>query len=239
MGSCCSTEEDKHDIKIQQSDPTKVKQGKASPKGNAVTKTSQQHLSAETSGESGNILDSVNETVANIYREKGAYEIESITTDSLESRAVTVLENGARYEGQWHPISGERTGKGVQVWADGSMYEGLWENSKANGNGRLIHADGDVYEGEWQDDKAHGKGVYIHTDGARYDGEWKEDRQDGFGVETWPDGAKYEGNYIDGKKDGEGKFFWADGSNYEGQFSDNNIHGTGVYPMGRWKEIRR
>ena len=42
-----------------------------------------------------------------------------------------------------------RDGRGIQIWLDGSRYEGYWKNNKANGHGRLIHADGDVYEGEW------------------------------------------------------------------------------------------
>ena len=37
-----------------------------------------------------------------------------------------------------------RDGRGVQIWLDGSRYEGYWKNNKANGRGRLIHADGDV-----------------------------------------------------------------------------------------------
>ena len=47
-----------------------------------------------------------------------------------------------------------REGRGIQIWLDGSRYEGYWKNNKANGKGRLIHADGDVYEGDWKDDKA-------------------------------------------------------------------------------------
>lgn len=64
--------------------------------------------------------------------------------------------------------SNTRQGKGIQVWPDGSMYEGWWKDNKANGKGRLIHADGDIYDGYWQDDKAHGEGTYSHLDGARY-----------------------------------------------------------------------
>ena len=48
----------------------------------------------------------------------------------------------------------------MQIWPDGSIYEGYWKNSKTTGNGRLIHADGDVYDGQWKDDKAHGFGIY-------------------------------------------------------------------------------
>jgi hypothetical protein len=79
---------------------------------------------------------------------------------------MMLLENGAKYEGEWDISNDMRDGKGLQIWADGSLYEGYWKADKANGRGRLIHADGDVYEGEWKDDKAHGKGRYYHTDGA-------------------------------------------------------------------------
>ena len=138
------------------------------------------------------------------------------------------LDTGAVYTGEWNSL-GERHGRGVQIWSDGSRYEGYWENDKANGRGRLIHADGDVYEGEWMDDKAHGLGEYTHTDGATYKGYWTDDKQHGHGIEHWPDGAKYEGEYKSGKKQGFGVFVWADGSQFKGEFLDNNISGNGTY----------
>ena len=118
---------------------------------------------------------------------------------SQNSNKLGLLDTGAQYEGEYVKNTDIREGKGKQIWADGSVYEGFWTNSKANGRGRLIHADGDIYEGEWKDDKADGFGVYRHLDGARYEGYWHDDRQHGKGVETWPDGAKYEGEYNMGK----------------------------------------
>lgn len=144
-----------------------------------------------------------------------------------ETRDSVTLENGARYQGEWHLDTNVRQGKGVQVWPDGSMYEGYWADNKANGKGRLIHADGDVYDGNWKDDKAHGFGTYSHLDGAKYRGMWKEDKQHGNGLETWPDGASYNGNYVEGRKHGHGCFTWADKSTYTGDFVDNNIEGYG------------
>jgi hypothetical protein len=70
------------------------------------------------------------------------------------------MENGARYKGQWNKTTNQREGRGVQIWPDGSIYEGHWALDKANGRGRLIHADGDVYEGGWNEDKAEGYGIY-------------------------------------------------------------------------------
>ena len=89
-----------------------------------------------------------------------------------ENRDTFVLENGAKYTGEWNVATGERDGKGMQIWIDGSRYEGYWKHDKANGRGRLIHADGDVYEGNWVSDKAEGFGIYTHMDGARYEGNW-------------------------------------------------------------------
>jgi hypothetical protein len=94
-------------------------------------------------------------------------------------RPMVELENHARYEGEWQNDQDIRYGKGMQIWPDGSMYEGWWSENKANGKGRLIHADGDVYDGQWLDDKAHGFGVYCHLDGAKYEGYWEEDKQHG------------------------------------------------------------
>ena len=104
-------------------------------------------------------------------------------------------ENHAIYYGEWEKTGTKRHGRGIQVWTDGSRYEGYWKEDKANVRGKLTHSDGDVDEGEWLEDKAHGYGVYTHIDGAKYEGNWKEDKQDGTGKESWPDGASYEVEY--------------------------------------------
>ena len=170
-----------------------------------------------------------------IYSEKKENSVKTIMKKPM------FLENGAVYIGEWSE-NNERHGRGIQLWNDGSKYEGYWKNDKANGTGRLIHGDGDVYEGDWKDDRAHGYGVYIHTDGANYEGNWVEDKQHGQGIESWPDGAKYDGGYLNGKKHGVGSFKWADGSAYKGQFFNNDIHGHGLYYWndgrqydGEWK----
>lgn len=104
------------------------------------------------------------------------YDLEEDPEDDKEliMRDPYELDNGAIYWGQWNK-DGFRQGKGVQIWKDGSKYEGYWKYDMANKKGRLIHADGDVYEGEWFNDKANGKGIYEHMDGAKYVGEWKDD----------------------------------------------------------------
>lgn len=91
------------------------------------------------------------------------------------TRGPYELDNGAIYHGQWTK-QGLREGKGIQLWKDGSKYEGYGKRDQAYGYGRLIHADGDCYYGDWLNDKAHGRGTYEHMDGAKYIGDWKEDK---------------------------------------------------------------
>ena len=47
-----------------------------------------------------------------------------------EKREEVELANGARYTGEW--VGNERHGFGVQIWKDGSRYEGQWAHDKAN-----------------------------------------------------------------------------------------------------------
>ena len=80
---------------------------------------------------------------------------DKIDTDrkDLVNRGPYELDNKAVYHGEW-TREGLREGKGVQIWKDGSKYEGYWKDDQANGVGRLIHTDGDCYYGEWLNDKA-------------------------------------------------------------------------------------
>ena len=87
------------------------------------------------------------------YEKQPTSEIE---IEKLENKPETLLENNAKYIGQWIKNSKTRQGKATQVWPDGSMYEGWFKDNEANGKGRLIHANGDIYEGDWVDAKAHG-----------------------------------------------------------------------------------
>ncbi|OMJ77103.1 hypothetical protein SteCoe_23375 [Stentor coeruleus] len=188
--------------------------------------------------------DYSNPSIKSIQTKLGDFVYNSPNSNQIDliKRGPIMIENGSIYTGEWNSNK-ERHGKGVNIWKDGSLYEGYWEKDKPNGRGRLIHSNGDVYQGEWINDKAHGYGIYIHTDGAKYEGLWENDKQHGKGCETWLDGAKYDGDYVYGQKHGIGKFEWADGSTYEGEFKDNNIQGYGTYIwsdgrkfVGDWKD---
>ena len=60
------------------------------------------------------------------------------------------------------------------VFADGTTYEGEWQNGKRHGYGICVMSEGTVYEGEWQGGKYHGYGKEVAPDGTVREGEWQE-----------------------------------------------------------------
>jgi hypothetical protein len=75
------------------------------------------------------------------------------------------------YSGYVH--QGVPQGHGYQTYAaDGSMYEGSWENGQRHGTGREIQRNKIIYEGQWSRDKRHGLGVFLT--GTQYRGLWKD-----------------------------------------------------------------
>ena len=90
------------------------------------------------------------------------------------------------YRGEWNFLN-KREGRGIQIWQDGSKYEGYWKDDMANGYGRMIHSDGDVYEGEWMNDLHNGYGIYYNADGSSFKGYWRNDKQHGKGIEICVD----------------------------------------------------
>ena len=68
-----------------------------------------------------------NQTVKEIYEKHGPYQIDEVPESQelgLVTKGAYRLVNDAVYFGQWLPDLKTRTGKGCQVWLDGSLYEG-------------------------------------------------------------------------------------------------------------------
>ena len=40
----------------------------------------------------------------------------------------------------------------------------------------MTHSNGDIYDGFWENDKANGYGVFLDINGAKYEGYWLEDQ---------------------------------------------------------------
>ena len=70
-----------------------------------------------------------------VSREQFVFPAKKIDESDLESREVTTLNNGAQYLGQWSRSKNTREGKGIQVWPDGSRYDGYWKDGASNGFG--------------------------------------------------------------------------------------------------------
>ena len=62
---------------------------------------------------------------------RGTTDREEVDEYGRVTKGPYTLKNGATYTGQW--LEGMRDGYGTQLWPDGSRYEGMWQNDKANG----------------------------------------------------------------------------------------------------------
>jgi hypothetical protein len=84
-----------------------------------------------------------------------------------------------RFEGDW--IDGKYDGYGVETWARGSRYRGMYRKGLRHGIGIYRFFGGDVYNGEWCNGQCHGFGVHTCSDGSHYVGEFKWGVKHGLG----------------------------------------------------------
>ena len=92
-----------------------------------------------------------------------------------EYREELTFDSGIKYEGEWDE-NNNTSGKGKQVWPNGTIYEGYWKDNETHFYGRVIHHYGDVYCGQWKNGKANGYGTYYcYESGSKYTGYFYED----------------------------------------------------------------
>ncbi|CAG9310261.1 unnamed protein product [Blepharisma stoltei] len=174
---------------------------------------------------------------------------------TVYSHPAYIFNNNTIYSGQWND-KGEKHGKGIEVCADGSKYEGHFKYNKRFWNGRLITAEGDVYQGEWAKGRIyrgflqridgtkvtctfkngllHGEGI-EESDGWYYKGNYKYGLRHGKGMMCLKNWDFYEGDFKNNNKEGKGIFIWYDGKKYKGDWKDDKMHGSGIFtwPDGR------
>ncbi len=192
-------------------------------------------------------------------------EIDSLTTKNSQPGFIIKLnpfyikEKEEYYYGTWN-VKGERTGLGMNLGKDSSIYYGYflndnlhgfglylrdedyylgeWHLGKAEGQGTLVLSAGIKYKGMWKNNFKEGEGEEIYSDGSKYIGEFKQNDKDGRGVYTWPDGSYYKGHFEFSKFNGYGEYKWPDGRIYQGTWKDGKMNGRGlnVWPNGNYYE---
>jgi hypothetical protein len=120
---------------------------------------------------------------------------------------VETSSSGARKDVEYR--EGKRIKmKGVDIWPDGTRYEGEWNMDGSKSGGKILWKDGHEYTGGWK----------IVEGG--------QDLPDGEGTIKWPDGRNYSGDFRDGKMHGFGKMVYADGRTEEGAWRDDKFVGS-------------
>jgi hypothetical protein len=166
----------------------------------------------------------------NEYREEGSSIVgpkkqKKQSKSSLTSSELNILkEQGIEY------LEEQRNKTTVQ-FVD-VMCGDAWKKKGYHGPVICNYADGSEYQGEWQDGKRHGIGTYISPTGTRYEGEWENDEASGHGVCHYADGMKYDGQFENGERHGKGVLISPEGDRYEGQFKYDFLNGEGIYIWG-------
>ena len=168
--------------------------------------------------------------MGNEYREEGSSIVgpkkqKKQSKSSLTSSELNILkEQGIEY------LEEQRNKTTVQ-FVD-VLCGDAWNKKGYQGPVICNYADGSEYEGEWQDGKRHGTGTYISPTGTRYEGEWENDEASGHGVCHYADGMKYDGQFENGERHGKGVLISPEGDRYEGQFKYDLLNGEGIYIWG-------
>ena len=111
------------------------------------------------------------------------------------------------YEGNF--INGEKNGKGLQQYGDGSHYEGEFHHNLINGEGEY-YCKNNYWRGKWVDGYLEGPGKQIIA---------KED------LRNLNHASEYVGDFQKGERSGHGTFKWNNNYQYEGRFKRGQLDG--------------
>jgi hypothetical protein len=118
----------------------------------------------------------------------------------------------------------------VFLSAVGDRYDGEWVKDKKQGLGSFVWANGTEYDGEFEDNEPLGPAIYIEEGGGGDDPSAPSAKE---GRGTYPNGDEYDGEWVKGKRHGRGVYTWANGDEYYGGWAHGRFHGKGVF-TGEW-----
>ena len=165
-----------------------------------------------------------------IYDENYKISLEykgDIKNNIPDGSGTITYADGSKYEGEFQ--NGWRNGQGIEYYKNGNpKYNGKWENDKYHGYGTYTELNGDKYTGDFQKGWRHGNGTLTYSNGDKYTGMFNYDQFNNDGILTYANGSKYEGQFYNGKFDGDGILTYYYGTKYEGEFKNDKYHGQGT-----------
>jgi hypothetical protein len=168
-----------------------------------------------------------NEKTARKYENVNSEGAGDVNGELMLMEIAIVEEDEDVYVG--NILNGQRFGSGLCRFANGSIYEGQWQDNKPHGIGTFIYSGNTgIAIGEWNNGKLEGKGTYKWGDGRIYEGEWSDSKINGTGFYLFANGDTYEGDFVDNKFHGNGRYSWKRSGNiYEGAWKQGKRHGRG------------
>ena len=195
------------------------------------------------------------------YRGEKYLYIGETDKNQLPTGFGILYTQGQKYEGNF--FRGKLIGLGRYINAEGTCFEGIFEDNKLvskatiitknenkkrveyfgevkdfkkNGKGKEICEDEYIYIGDFINDLKHGFGkLEYYENGEIYEGEFYRGEITGKGIYIWSNGEQYEGDFINGIKHGKGIYTWPDGCEYEGEYNNGKREGKGQY---MWEDGR-
>lgn len=149
---------------------------------------------------------------------------------------------GVIYEGSFE--SNSRHGEGTLLNPNGKLeYHGEWKKGQRNGKGIKCYEDGSEYIGEFKNDLKHGNGKEKYSNEDEYEGSFKNNQRHGWGTYKWKNGCKYIGNYSKGFRHGKGTYYSNDGRIYEGEYFFDGVksvrYGKGILTYSKGKRLSK
>ena len=157
----------------------------------------------------------------------------------------TYADEDGEYIGDWHDNT--FNGYGKYKFANGDIYEGVFEKGSQTGMGIYRYGSkskhsGDTYLGGFRDGLFHGRGAYLFANGNKHVGDFKNDKKEGKGTYTTHTGSVYSGDWENNTLNGFATSINKLGK-YIGEFKDGKRHGLGTFTRpdgtvykGRWKK---